>query len=113
MRRGETSSEVRAHLRLLFGDDLELGQLGCTEAGRQCDVGSIAAACDQYPTDPNNYLAVLPGPVDRNINTEQTFGGRIALEAKPTDDFSATLAAYYQHMPAAAWWSAQGQPGAS
>ena len=61
MRRGETSSEVRAHLRLLFGDDLELGQLGCTEAGRQSDVGSIAAACDQYPTDPRLIVPCVEG----------------------------------------------------
>ena len=27
---------------------------------------------DQYPTNPNNYLAVLPGPVDKDINSEQT-----------------------------------------
>jgi iron complex outermembrane recepter protein len=51
---------------------------------------------DRYPTDPNNYLAVLPGPVDQNINTEHTYGGRVAIEAKPNDAFSATLAAYYQ-----------------
>src|SRR5271155_3436577 len=44
--------QMCAHSRLLFGDDLELGQLGRTEAGRQGDVGSVAAACNQYPTDP-------------------------------------------------------------
>jgi iron complex outermembrane receptor protein len=66
---------------------------------------------DQYPTDPNNYLAVLPGPVDRNINTEQTFGGRIAIEAKPIDEFSATLAAYYQHMDLGAPFTFDSPPG--
>jgi iron complex outermembrane recepter protein len=66
---------------------------------------------DQYPTDPNNYLAVLPGPVDKNINTEQTFGGRIAIEAKPTDEFSATLAAYYQHMDLGAPFTFDAPPG--
>src|SRR5271170_6687939 len=45
-------TQMCAHSRLLFGDDLELGQLGWTEAGRQGNVGSIAAACNQYPTDP-------------------------------------------------------------
>jgi iron complex outermembrane receptor protein len=66
---------------------------------------------DQYPTAPNNYLVVLPGPVDRNINTEQTFGGRIAVEAKPTDDFTATLATYYQHMDLGAPFTFDAPPG--
>src|SRR5580692_11082981 len=66
---------------------------------------------DRYPTDPNNYLAVLPGPVDRNINTEQTFGGRIAIEAKPIDEFSATLAAYYQHKDLGAPFTFDFPPG--
>jgi iron complex outermembrane receptor protein len=66
---------------------------------------------DQYPTDPSNYLAILPGPVDKNINTEQTFGGRVAVEAKPIDDFSATLAAYYQHMDSGAPFTFDAPPG--
>jgi iron complex outermembrane receptor protein len=66
---------------------------------------------DQYPTDPHNYLAVLPGPVDTNINTEQTFGGRIAVEAKPIDEFSATLSAYYQHMDLGAPFTFDAPPG--
>jgi iron complex outermembrane recepter protein len=66
---------------------------------------------DRYPTDPNNYLAVLPGPVDKNINTEQTFGGRIAIEAKPIDELSATLAAYYQHQNLGAPFTFDSPPG--
>jgi len=66
---------------------------------------------DQYPTDPNNYLAVLSGPVDKDINTEQTFGGRIAIEAKPVDQFFATLAAYYQHMDLGAPFAFDAPPG--
>ena len=66
---------------------------------------------DQYPTNPNNYLAILPGPVDKNINTEQTFGGRIAIEAKPIDTFSATIAAYYQHMDLGAPFTFDAPPG--
>jgi iron complex outermembrane receptor protein len=66
---------------------------------------------DQYPTDPSNYLAVLPGPVNKDINTEQTFGGRIAIEAKPVDQFSATLAAYYQHMDLGAPFTFDAPPG--
>ena len=66
---------------------------------------------DQYPTDPNNYLAVRPGPVNRDINTEQTFGGRIAVAAKPTDEFFATLAAYYQHMDLGAPFTFDTPPG--
>jgi iron complex outermembrane recepter protein len=66
---------------------------------------------DQYPTDPHNYLAVLAGPVHKNINTEQTFGGRIAIEAKPIDKFSATLAAYYQRMDLGAPFTFDSPPG--
>jgi iron complex outermembrane receptor protein len=66
---------------------------------------------DQYPTNPHNYLAVLPGPVDKNINTEQTFGGRMTVEAKPIDEFSATLSAYYQHMDLGAPFTFDAPPG--
>jgi iron complex outermembrane receptor protein len=66
---------------------------------------------DRYPTDSQNYRAVLGGPVDKNINTEDTFGGRVAIEAKPTEDFSATLAAYYQHMDLAAPFTFDDPPG--
>src|ERR1700722_3307601 len=66
---------------------------------------------NRYPTDPNNYLAVLPGPVDRNINTEKTYGGRVAIEAKPTDAFTATLAAYYQRTDLDAPFTFDSPPG--
>jgi iron complex outermembrane recepter protein len=66
---------------------------------------------DRYPTDPNNYLAVLPGPVAKNVNTEKTYGGRIAIEGKPIDEFTATLAAYYQRMDLAAPFTFDAPPG--
>src|SRR5271170_3529171 len=66
---------------------------------------------DRYPTDPNNYLAVFPGPLDKDINTEQTFGGRLAIEAKPIDAFSATLTADYQHMDLGAPFTFDSPPG--
>jgi iron complex outermembrane receptor protein len=66
---------------------------------------------DQHPTAPNDYLAVLPGPVDRDINTEHTFGGRIAIEGKPIDEFSATLAAYHQRMDLGAPFTFDSPPG--
>jgi iron complex outermembrane recepter protein len=66
---------------------------------------------NQYPTDPNNYLAVLPGPVDHGVNTEQTFGGRIAIEARPVEGFSATLAGYYQRMHLGAPFTFDAPPG--
>jgi outer membrane receptor protein involved in Fe transport len=53
---------------------------------------------DRYPTDPNNYLGVLSGPVDRDVNTEKTYGARVALEMRPNDSLSVTLAATYQNM---------------
>lgn len=66
---------------------------------------------DRYPTNPNNYLAVLSGPVAHDVNTEKTFGGRVALEAKPTDSFSATLSAYYQKMDLGAPFTFDDPPG--
>src|SRR3984957_1926835 len=66
---------------------------------------------DRYPTDPNNYLAALPGPVERNVNSEHTYGGRIAIEGKPTDAFSATLAAYYQRTDLGAPFTFDSPPG--
>jgi iron complex outermembrane receptor protein len=66
---------------------------------------------DRYPTDPHNYLAVLPGPIDRNVNTEHTYGGRVAIEAKPSDAFSATLAAYYQRTDLGAPFTFDSPPG--
>ncbi len=62
-------------------------------------------------TDPDNYLAVLPGPVDKNVNTEHTYGGRVAIEAKPIDAFSATLAAYYQRTDLGAPFTFDSPPG--
>ncbi len=38
---------------------------------------------DRYPTDPNNYLAVLPGPVERNVNSEHTYGGALPMRPSP------------------------------
>jgi iron complex outermembrane recepter protein len=66
---------------------------------------------DRYPTDPNNYLAVLSGPIDYNINTEETYGGRVALEVKPSGAFSATLTAYYQEMKLGAPFTFDEPPG--
>jgi iron complex outermembrane receptor protein len=66
---------------------------------------------DRYPTNPNNYLAALSGPLDHDINTEKTYGGRVALEAKPTDFFSATLAAYFQDMRLGAPFTFDSPPG--
>jgi iron complex outermembrane receptor protein len=66
---------------------------------------------DRYPTDPNNYLAVLSGPADMNVNTEKTYGGRISIEAKPTDAFSATLSAFYQRMDLGGAYTFDDPPG--
>jgi iron complex outermembrane receptor protein len=66
---------------------------------------------DRYPTNPQNYLAVEPGPVVDNINTERTYGGRVALEVRPTDSFSATLSGYYQNMHLGAPFTFDDPPG--
>ena len=51
---------------------------------------------DRYPTDPTNYLAALSGPVDRNVNTEKTYGGRVLLRWQPIDQITVTPSALYQ-----------------
>jgi iron complex outermembrane receptor protein len=66
---------------------------------------------DRYPTDPLNYLAVQSGPLVHDINTERTYGGRVVLEAKPVDEFSATLSAYYQNMYLGAPFTFDSPPG--
>src|ERR1700720_3882508 len=52
---------MRAHSRLLFGDDLEISELGWTETGRQGNVCGIAAARNQYPTDPRLIVPRVEG----------------------------------------------------
>ena len=66
---------------------------------------------DRYPTDPLNYLAVQSGPVVHNINTERTYGGRVQLEAKPVDEFSATVSGYFQNMHLGAPFTFDEPPG--
>src|SRR5262245_58863450 len=55
--RGPTSSDAQP-LGHFVGDDLEFSEPDRTEAGRQGDVGRIAAARDQYSTDP---WLIVPG----------------------------------------------------
>lgn len=66
---------------------------------------------DRYPTDPQNYLAVLSGPVDRNVNTEKTYGTRGSLEIKPIDAVSVTLSALYQRIDLGAPFTFDSPPG--
>jgi iron complex outermembrane recepter protein len=66
---------------------------------------------NQYPTDPHDYLSVLPGPEDHGVNTEQTYGGRVAIEARPVEEFSATLSAYYQRLHLGAPFTFDAPPG--
>ena len=66
---------------------------------------------DRYPTDPNNYLAVLSGPVDQKANTEQTWGARLLVTVKPTDFLTITPAIWYQSMDLGAAFSFDRPPG--
>ena len=53
---------------------------------------------DRYPTSPNDYLAVLPAPVDPGVNSERTYGGRLAVSVGVTEHLSAVFSASYQSM---------------
>ncbi len=66
---------------------------------------------DRYPTDPQDYLGVLPGPVEKNANSEFTYGGRVVLEAQPNDALSVTLSATYQDMDLDAPFTFDKPPG--
>jgi outer membrane receptor protein involved in Fe transport len=66
---------------------------------------------DRYPIDPNNYLAALPGPVDRNVNTEKTYGGRISVEVKPAQNVSVTPSILFQHTDLGGAFTVDQPPG--
>ena len=66
---------------------------------------------DRYETDPNNYLAVLPGPIFRNVNTERTYGGRLSAEVKPTDTFTVVSSVLYQSTHLGAPFTFDDPPG--
>ena len=53
---------------------------------------------DRYNTDPADYLSVLPGVVSKNVNSERTYGTRVAVKVQPTDELTITPAAFVQHM---------------
>lgn len=53
---------------------------------------------DRYDTNPADYLAILPGVAARNVNSESTYGGRIALKVQPIDSLTITPSAFVQHM---------------
>jgi iron complex outermembrane recepter protein len=66
---------------------------------------------NQYPTAPDNYLAVLPGPVDKDINTDRTYGTRVVMEIKPNDSLIITPAVFYQNMDLGAPFTFDSPPG--
>jgi len=53
---------------------------------------------DRYPTSPHDYLAVPDGPVNRDVNVERTYGGRLAVSLGMTEHLSAVFSASYQSM---------------
>jgi len=51
---------------------------------------------DRYPIAPHNYLGVLPGPVMKDVNTENTYGMRLSIEFRPSDEFSVAPSVWIQ-----------------
>jgi iron complex outermembrane receptor protein len=66
---------------------------------------------DRYPTDPNNYLAVLAGPVQKNANTEHTYGARLAIKYQPIEALNITPSVYYQRTDLGAPFAFDAPPG--
>jgi iron complex outermembrane receptor protein len=66
---------------------------------------------DRYPIDPNNYLAAGPGPVDRNVNTESTYGGRVTVLLRPVDNFSITPSVLFQRTDLGGAFTVDQPPG--
>jgi iron complex outermembrane receptor protein len=66
---------------------------------------------DRYPTNPDSYLTILPGPVDRDANTEKTWGTRLLLIVKPTVFLSITPTIWYQRMDLGAPFTFDKPPG--
>jgi iron complex outermembrane recepter protein len=70
-----------------------------------------AGYINRYPTDPNNYLAVLPGPVDKDVNTDKTYGTRVVLEIQPNEALTITPSVFYQRMDLGAPFTFDAPPG--
>ena len=51
---------------------------------------------DRLPIDPTNILAAGTGPLDKNVNTEQTTAARLAVEFKPNDTWDMVPSVMYQ-----------------
>ena len=66
---------------------------------------------DRYPINPNNYLANLPAPETKDVNTEKTYGLRLSLEIKPSEAFSITPAVWIQHTDLGAPFTFDDPPG--
>jgi iron complex outermembrane recepter protein len=66
---------------------------------------------DRYPIDPNNYLASAPGPVAKDVNTENAYGVRAAVEFKPTDSLTITPSVFVQRMNLGAPFTFDSPPG--
>jgi iron complex outermembrane recepter protein len=58
--------------------------------------GDQAGYIDRYPINPNNYLASLPGPVTKDINTEKTYGLRLSVRMRPSEALFVTPAIWIQ-----------------
>lgn len=69
---------------------------------------------DRYPIDPANLLGILPGsrPAAR-VNTDQTFGTRLALSLRLPDQWTVTPSIYFQHARLGAPFQIDVPPGST
>jgi outer membrane receptor protein involved in Fe transport len=67
---------------------------------------------DRYAIDPTNYLAADPtAPVQKNVNTYETYGVRAALLIQPNDSLSITPSFLYQYTKLGSPFTFDGVPG--
>jgi outer membrane receptor protein involved in Fe transport len=66
---------------------------------------------DRYPIDPNNYLGSLAGPVTKNVNTEKTYGMRLSVKIRPSENLSVTASVWIQRTHLGAPFSFDDPPG--
>lgn len=69
---------------------------------------------DRYETDPKNYLAVeTNGPVKKDVNTEDTYGGRMSLLYQPDGSTTITPSIYYEQTKLGAPYTIDVPPGST
>jgi outer membrane receptor protein involved in Fe transport len=66
---------------------------------------------DRYPTASNDILAIASGPVQKRVNTEDTYGGHLSVRMQPSDVVTVTPSMSYQRIRLGAPFTFDSPPG--